>query len=413
MKTESSSLPRSHRAALTSALLLASLSTGLLAQAAPTTVQGIFDQGKFHLDSRLRFEHFHSDPSSPRDGDGFSLRTRFGFTTAPLHGFHASIEAENVEALSSKDEINPLDAAGTGTHINQFWGAYTQPDLGSIKVGRQIYTLDDHRFIGHVGWRQNIQTFDAATAKLTPLPGLALQPFYIGQVNRVNGQSTDLDGFGLNAAYTVAPGATLAAFGYSLDFDQAPAFSNDTVGLRLTGSLSFGESRLNYSASYAHQWDNSGNAPGADFSLGYYAAEVSAVVAGFTVGAGLEILEGDGAQGFRTPLATVHAFQGFVDIFAGPSLNGGLVDGLSDYYALVGYRVPVGKGIPVRVIYHYFETERDGKHIGDELDVVLSYAITKNLSFLSKYGLYWSNDSGLYDTNRDQRLLTFDLTFTY
>jgi hypothetical protein len=33
----------------------------------------------------------------------------------------------------------------------------------SGKIGRQVITMDNHRFVGHVGWRQDRQTFDALT----------------------------------------------------------------------------------------------------------------------------------------------------------------------------------------------------------------------------------------------------------
>jgi hypothetical protein len=35
--------------------------------------------------------------------------------------------------------------------------------------------LDNHRFIGDVGWRQNMQTFDEASAVLKPLKDLEVQ----------------------------------------------------------------------------------------------------------------------------------------------------------------------------------------------------------------------------------------------
>ena len=44
-------------------------------------------KGKFNLNVRPRWEH--ADQSNLRESDAFTVRTRFGFTTAPLEGFQA------------------------------------------------------------------------------------------------------------------------------------------------------------------------------------------------------------------------------------------------------------------------------------------------------------------------------------
>jgi len=47
---------------------------------------------------------------------------------------------------------------------------YVAPTL-TLTAGRQVITLDDQRFVGNVGFRQNAQTFDAARAEWRPLKG--------------------------------------------------------------------------------------------------------------------------------------------------------------------------------------------------------------------------------------------------
>jgi len=64
-----------------------------------------------------------------------------------------------------------------------------------------------------------------------------------------------------------------------------------------------------------------------------------------TLGFGYEVLE----QGFRTPVATVHKFQGFADVFALQSITGG-GNGVEDLYFYAGYKIPVGNGIATKVI---------------------------------------------------------------
>jgi len=121
--------------------------------------------GKFSINARLRYESFDLDNGNPAlDRDGTSIRVRYGYTTPDFSGFTAMVEGETLSRVGGDhDDIHPLDDAGDGTDLNQLWVQYKDAEYGSVKVGRQIYALDDHRFIGHVGWRQNIQTFDAAT----------------------------------------------------------------------------------------------------------------------------------------------------------------------------------------------------------------------------------------------------------
>jgi hypothetical protein len=49
-----------------------------------------------------------------------------------------------------------------GTEVNQVWVGYEKYDT-NVKFGRQTFTLDNHRFIGNVIWRQNEQTYDAVS----------------------------------------------------------------------------------------------------------------------------------------------------------------------------------------------------------------------------------------------------------
>ena len=49
----------------------------------------------------------------------------------------------------------------TETEVNQIYARYKGLPDTTLTYGRQRFALDNHRFIGVVGWRQNEQTFDA------------------------------------------------------------------------------------------------------------------------------------------------------------------------------------------------------------------------------------------------------------
>ena len=67
---------------------------------------------------------------------------------------------------------------------------------------------------------------------------------------------------------------------------------------------------------------------------------------------------------FQTPLATLHKWQGFADVFlATPS------EGLIDRYAWAAFPLPFG--LNFRAIYHDFSAEAGRGHFGHEYNVLL------------------------------------------
>lgn len=365
--------------------------------------------GSIYLQLRTRYELFA--PDAAPDRDGFSQRLHYGYRSPEWQGLQFLAEGETLYPLGSRGDLHPLDDAAVGTRLNQLWGQYTYEDLGSVKVGRQVFVLGNQRFIGHVGWRQSNQTFDAVTAQINPLEDVLVTPFYLDRVTRVNGDREDLTGFGVNLAYALRPEIKVEAFAFRLDFDDLANFSNDTLGVRLTGALEQEEVTFRYAASYAYQTDNGGNPGGVDFSLHYLSGELSASLRGITVGGMFEILEGDGEQGFRTPLATVHAFNGFTDVLLPLA---GFASGLEDYQVFAGYRIPVGNGLNTRVGYHYFQTNNNRTKLGEEINFVANYRFNSFLSTNLKYGYYWGAGNDIFPpASGDKEMLVVDLNFSF
>ena len=112
------------------------------------------------------------------------------------------IEGENVAVIGPSGttmlpvQIHP-GQGGTSiadpptTELNQAWLSYTNWNT-LLKGGRQRFTLDNHRFIGESGWRQNIQTYDSALIENKSLPYSTLLYSYIWRVNRVYGDVDNL-----------------------------------------------------------------------------------------------------------------------------------------------------------------------------------------------------------------------------
>jgi hypothetical protein len=375
-----------------------------------------FRHGKMNLNVRLRYEWVEQEPTAAKEAHALTLRTRLGYTTAPLHGVQGMLEFENISALSN-DKLyrlpgspaqvdRPVVADPETTEINQAWLSYSNWN-STIRGGRQRIVLDNHRFIGDVGWRQNQQTFDAATFSSSPLNDLDLYYGYVWHVNRVFGdvravgpvfRDFDSDSHLVRLAYNRFPIARLVAYTYLLDLENAAGHGNSsaTYGLALSGSHTFDparNARLNHRAEYAFQTDYAEQP--ARYSAHYLRAELSGDYDRFTLGAGCELL-GSGRNrnqpgtrvGFKTPLATLHAFNGWADVFlATPD------DGLRDLHAFLGARLP--GDVPIRIVYHKYYAHRGGADYGQEINFIASRAFGRHFSALLKYAYYDGKDSAV------------------
>lgn len=173
-------------------LLLPVLIAAAVSAAEPATLAEAFAQGRVSLNLRLRYEGVRQ--TGLRDADALTLRTRLGFATAPLRGWKALIEAENIVAADGDSYSQAgLNAGGAGravvadpesTEINQAFLSYTGGQT-TVTAGRQRLVLDNARFVGDVGWRQNAQTFDAVSVQDKSFGRTTLTYAYLEQINRV------------------------------------------------------------------------------------------------------------------------------------------------------------------------------------------------------------------------------------
>lgn len=419
-----------------SGLLLATTATTALAQSAtyapdaaeaaalptPPPTDAITDAlrgGKLNLNVRARFGLADFDNGTDT-GFAPTIRTRLGYQTAPLGGFVANLEFEDVQPLDDSsfnstqngETDNAVIADVEVTEVNQAWIGYTAEDKKafSAKLGRQVITLDDHRFIGHVGWRQDQQTFDAVRFTTDAgIDNLTLTGGYIDQVNRIFGEEADFDSesFFVNGSYALKSGPKLTAFVYGLDFDNSAINSNLTVGGRIAGKhkLADDNGSLIYAASVATQSDFGDNP--VSYDALYYAIDLAwASPESGTIGFGYEVLgSDDGDIGFRTPLATLHKFNGYADVFlVTPD------DGLTDLYAYYAFKLPKESKATAKILGHVFHTEDGGDALGWEIDAVSTYKLSDHVTLGAKAAFFdGEEDGGPFDRWR----FTLDLTYAF
>jgi len=256
--------------------------------------------------------------------------------------------------------------------------------------------MNNHRFVGHVGWRQDRQTFDGITFNYQPIKDLTLNYGYLTKRNRIFAQAKDIDSKDhlLNAGYQTALGK-ISAYGYLLEVDNNIENALDTFGMRFNGGTSIGEQKISYQLEYAQQSaDNATTSYSADYIL----AELSSSFSGIGVKAGYELLgSDDGNYGFSTPLATLHKFNGWSDQFLSTPK-----EGLADLYASVGGEVVGGKWA---VIYHKFDADEASltvDDLGSEINAIYSNSFTKNYTAGIKFAAYSAGDTtvGKVDTNK-------------
>ena len=168
------------------------------------------------------------------------MRARLGYETAEINGFSAVIEGEANVELIDDFSVPPLGirsgqfsvvADPETEEIDQAYIKYSANGL-SVKAGRQVFTLDGHRFVGHVGWRQDRQTFDGVVVNYKPSKEFSINASYINQRNRIFSDDLDLDSedYILNTSYQTGYGK-LTAYAYLLEVDNGTDNSLDTLSL--------------------------------------------------------------------------------------------------------------------------------------------------------------------------------------
>lgn len=407
--------PRSRRGAvrlLPVALLLATPALGQ-APAPPTgwlsdpkePARGLLDaltSGKVHLDDRLRAEW--AETTGRRSSTALTNRLRLGYETKPFHGLSGLFELESTATPDEDAYFVPQTGGGTpgrtpiadppGTEVNQAFARLASRPLGGagisleLRAGRQRIQLDDSRFIGNVGWRQLEQTYDSLSVRASRGEGASsLFYAYLWGVRRIfgpDGPNPSSESHLVNVSHRFRPELRVTPFVYLLDFGaDDPANSVSSYGLRLSGEAGRADAklRLAYDVTFARQED-AGENP-VDFTAGFFAVEGRLARKGLgTLTVGYQLLGSDGgAFGFRFPLGTNHAFQGFADNFLTTPARG-----VQDLY--LGVSGPLPGGVRGVAVYHRFWSDEGATDLGGEIDLVASRAITPLWSVLAKAAFY-------------------------
>ena len=159
-------------AAMLAAIIVFSLPAPAAAE--PDThgdIASAITSGDASIDLRYRYEFVDQD-SFTEDANASTLRLRLNYKTGMWRGWSGFVEFDQVMEVLV-DDFNsgagtsgpnrsqyPVVADPNGSDLNQLYLQYAPNEDWQTRVGRQRILLDDQRFVGGVGWRQNEQTYD-------------------------------------------------------------------------------------------------------------------------------------------------------------------------------------------------------------------------------------------------------------
>ena len=391
--------------------------TGLVCPDARTDDSGsgigaAIGDGSATLSSRYRYE-FVDDDRFEDDANASTLMLRLNYETAAYEGWSGFVEFDHIFEVLLKDfnsgagtsgsdrDRFPVVADPNGPDLNQFFIQYAPDDELTVRLGRQRIVLDDRRFIGGVVWRQNEQTYDALSVRYEGWEDLDVFYSYVANVARIFGSGVDAgnhkqDSHFLNVSAAIKDDLKLFAYAYLIDNSDVPTFSTNTLGVRAEGSMPAGAGNLSWLAEWARQTDAANNPAG--FDTDYYRVRATWKPGKLSTGVGFEVLGTDDGESFRTPLATLYAFNGWADQFLTTP-----ADGLRDLYVSVGAKAGDWS---LGAIYHDFSADRGGDRYGSELDLTAGRDLSQHHSLLIRAARFSADDASFSDVTKFWLMLT-------
>lgn len=428
------------------------------AKAAPETLLEAIQQGKPMTSFRLRYENVDQEgyqstaATAPKlkTGEAFTLRSLIGWQTASFKNFSFGVQLTDVheftDDFNDRRDNQPEHNNGTGspsldkrqypnivdpgyTDINQLYVDWTGINNTKLRLGRQQLNLDNVRFIGDIGFRQNMQVFDGISVLNKSIPNTEIFAAHFGKVRQITTKLRDGNIDILNAKYKISPTESLIGYGYFIDVENLgqnggnptavgtaaqggnglggssdiPASptninpnqtdaSSKTFGLRLDGTRKINDNwKVLYTAEYAKQDDYRGGNPLIDAH--YFKLGGGAGYGNWSLRIDHEKLSSnDGKYAFQTPLGTNHLFQGWADVFLVTPRQG-----MEDTFITLSGSIMKAK---LYAEYHVLKSDENFQSLGGrlrdkygtEFDASVLYPFTDKINGKIEYANYRESD---------------------
>ena len=421
--------------------------------AAPETLLDAIKQGKPMTSFRLRYENLNQEayqstaPNAKKldTGEAFTLRSLIGWQTAPFKDLSFAAQLTDVHEFNNdfNDRRNNVAEPGKSaypnivdpgyTDVNQLYIDWTGIQDTKLRLGRQQLNLDNVRFIGDIGFRQNMQVFDGVSVLNKSIVDVEIFAAHFSKVRQITTKLRDGNIDIVNAKYKISPTESLIGYGYFVDVENLgqnggnPAAiataaqggnglggssdaavsatninptqtdaSSKTFGVRLDGAHKVNDDwRVLYTAEYAKQNDYRSGNPLIDAH--YFKLGGGAAYGVWSVRLDHEKLSSnDGKYAFQTPLGTNHLFQGWADVFLTTPRQG-----MEDTFISIAGNIAKAK---LQAEYHVFKSDEKYQSLngrladkyGTELDLSVSYSFSKELLGKVEYARF--NESDVYGT---------------
>ena len=388
------------------------------------TLADVIFGGDLNVQLRYRYQ-FLDVQGFENDAHASTIRALVKYETKPIYGVSLLGEVRNVQRLGNgrlfNDSINgvsdrPTIADPDALEIDQAFIRLNDiiPET-EVSVGRRKIALNNQRFISTLPFRQNANSFDGFVIENTSLPNTTLHYSYAFNFNRAftddspSGNFDEADFNLFHAEHTFSDALKLVGYGYLLgieddSFSGAERLATDTFGVNAKGKYVLDDTwSLHYDLEYANQVENADNSE--NINLNYYRIVPGISYKNFRVNVGYEVLEGDGNIGFSTPLALLHAFNGFADVFVNTPTNG-----LEDRYINATYWFRENSGVKIggydvlkntsfHVAYHDFSAENDGTDFGSEIDVSIKKKFGNGLTLVFEYANFQTDNDVVTSTS--------------
>ncbi|MDZ4141771.1 MAG: alginate export family protein [Methylotenera sp.] len=414
------------------------------------TLLDAIKDGKPLTNFRLRYENVNQEAYQPapnankklETADAFTLRSLIGWQTAPINNFSFAVQITDVHEFNHDFNDRRVNLSEPGkakfanivdpsyTDINQLYVDWTGIKNTQLRLGRQQLNLDNVRFIGDIGFRQNMQVFDGVTVLNKSIPNTEIFAAHFEQVRQINTELRQGNIDIVNAKYRISPSESLVGYAYFVDADNlgqnngnpaAASFvaqggnglgasqdavktattdaSSKTFGVRLDGVRKINDDwKVLYTAEYAKQDDYRGGNPlidahyfklGGGGAYGVWALRIDHE----------KLSSNKGKYAFQTPLGTNHLFQGWADQFLATPRQG-----IQDTFVTFSGLVEKAK---LQAEYHVFYSDKDfetlgstainrkfGDKYGTEFDASVTYPLSDKLTGKLEYANF--NESDVY-----------------
>ncbi|WP_113906893.1 alginate export family protein [Aliidiomarina celeris] len=391
---------------------LAACAITLFSQPTFATEPAVLTDDDIQVTLRYRIEHVDQD-NVLENALASTLRTRVTATKYLRARWSALLEVDHVELIGNDNYNSTANAKVNysvvadprGTDINQAALRFKDENNGTeISLGRFRMNHLNQRFIGGVGWRQNEQTYDGARVQQQIGEELSLDVAAIHNVNRIfgpKGPQANQRGNFYSAVlnWQINDQQRLNIFNYDFDFQDWHAQSSRTYGADYHLNIPLAEhAPLALQVTVARQNDAHTNPQ--MYQHHYHRLSAQWRYNNKNVEFGTERLSGNGSTAFQTPFATLHAFQGFTDLFL-TTPN----DGVRDHFAKIAFPLVSAH---ITVSYHYFESDFNRRTYGKEWNIAATQTMSNGISLLFKFADYQAKTFAV-DTRKAWFMLSYRL----